>query len=236
MKFRLRNPDPLALWTSVPENVCFPLSLTRHPGIWNWAVSSGAEGFPQKYPKDPPTMVFLPLTPPAYFFSLPPPDFGWSSLRRVIFPHQLQALNKWLVAWMNACSLSLQSSSFSQRGSNQVLGLNYGDTHTSLLPPCSEKRDGGQANKGDNFSTSDAITRNNRVCSPVLPFPKPESTGLGFLFLNLHCRQDCFLSYLRSTFLSKELGSVLILIYCLKNAWLGWFLYNLEDRGPIRFS
>ena len=112
MKFRLRNPDPLALWASVPENVCFPLSLTRHPGIWNWAVSSGAEGFPQKYPKDPPTMVFLPLTPPAYFFSLPPPDFGWSSLRRVIFPHQLQALNKWLVAWINACSLSLRSSSF----------------------------------------------------------------------------------------------------------------------------
>lgn len=35
MKFCLRNPDPLALWASVPEEVRFPLSLTRHPGIWN---------------------------------------------------------------------------------------------------------------------------------------------------------------------------------------------------------
>lgn len=87
--------------------------------------------------------------------------------------------------------------------------------HLFFLPAV--KRDGGQANKGDNFSTSDAITRNSRVCSPVLPFPKPESTGLGFLFLNLHCRKDCFLSYLRSTFLSKELGSVFILIYFLKS-------------------
>ena len=87
--------------------------------------------------------------------------------------------------------------------------------HLFFLPTV--KRDGGQANKGGNFSTSDAITRNSRVCSPVLPFPKPESTGLGFLFLNLHCRKDCFLSYLRSTFLSKELGSVFILIYFLKS-------------------
>ena len=231
MKFCLRNPDPLALCASVPEKVYFPLFLTRHPGIWNWAVSSGVEGFPQDtpLPKDPPTMVFLPLTPPAYSFFLPPTDFGWSNLRWVIFPHQLQALDKWLVAWLNAYSFSLQSNSFFQRGSNQVLGLNYGDTHLSLLPPCSVKRGGGQANRGENFSTSNAITRNSRVCSPMLPFPKPESTGLGFLFLNLHCRKDCFLSYLRSTFLSKELGSVLIVIYFLKNTWLGWFLYNLED-------
>lgn len=68
----------------------------------------------------------------------------------------------------------------------------------------------------------------SRVCSPMLSLPKPESTGLGFPFLDLHCRNGCSLSYLRYTSLSKELGSVLLLIYYLKSTWLGWFYITLR--------
>lgn len=59
MKFWLRNPEPLALWASVPEGGCFTLSSSRHPGIWNWAVSSWPEGCSQEYPEHLPPVLFL---------------------------------------------------------------------------------------------------------------------------------------------------------------------------------
>lgn len=205
----------MALWASVPENVCFPLSLTRHLGIWNWAVSSGAEGFPQEYPKDPPTMVFLPLTPPACFFSLPPTDFGWSSLKRVIFPHQLQALSKWFVAWMNACSLSLQSSSFSQRGSNQVLGLNYGDTHTSLF---------------SSLLWSGMVARPTKEVTSARVMPSQETAECVLQCYHSPNQNQLVLAFFFSTFIVGRIASWAIwdLLSSLKN-WvlcLFWFIFS----------
>lgn len=121
IKSWLRNPVPLALWASVPEKWCFSLLPSRHPRIWNSAVSSWAEGCFQEYPED----------HPATLFPLPLFWMDQSKESHLFPPHWWHSVNGLLLDWMPAHTHSSQV--HLPGGSNQT--LSNGDTHASLLPP-----------------------------------------------------------------------------------------------------
>lgn len=88
-----------------------------------------------------------------------------------------------------------------------------------LLPPRSVTVDGAHAHKGGTSAQEvQSHEIDGRVCSSMLPSANQNQLVLSFLLITFICGKFCFLSYLRSTSLSKELGSVLLLlIYSLRS-------------------
>lgn len=123
----LSKVSPSPWWNSALEIqtpcLCGLLSLRKcvslSPNQASWDLELSCElrswRFLQGVPKDPPAMVFLPSHPSSFFSFFAPNWFWWSNLRKVIFPHQLQALSKWLAAWMPAHSPFSQVHFFPER-------------------------------------------------------------------------------------------------------------------------